>query len=406
MIESLKPVGEVKHGLVYAPSAMSLPTKWQGEMKRRSLRCVTVPRKTGGTCNPNDMAISIDATRFALEGRVDAIALSGCEDLDFLYLVEKLTDIGFPVITLFQEGLYDARASMFQSAGAQIVTYKRDTGLPKLKAVVLPDGTGSWKSVRGKSAFKYPVNASEDLASLLRYHGYIESDSDPLELAFAKFCFVNALCPVTVWPTDAVLADASSAVEFKHNEAFKRNPRDLALVIPYNEFKLSAKGKSRYGSRTCGELATAGEPFILKDSDTLPDEVLRKLGYLDDDLNSDFVEACDVFCNNKKNRRNLKDLGIAVTSFSCEHMRRALLRGIFLSSRVFPVWQRAPRDQNVREFLHAQGFVHTAKASRAKIFAALQAYAATHGLVLHKTYNRLVKEVSQSRPSPQPCRRS
>lgn len=64
------------------------------------------------------------------------------------------------------------------------------------------------------------------------------------------------------------------------------------FVLPEgSSASLTKTKKQKYGTVHCSRVVEGGGPFILTDQRTVPEELLRRLGFLDDKQNSDFEEG-------------------------------------------------------------------------------------------------------------------
>ena len=132
-------------------------------------------------------------------------------------------------------------------------------------------------------------------------------------------------------------------------------------------------------------------PFMLQDSRNLVSRALKRLGYMDDSMNSDLFEAMLVFMNAPETRytlrKSLDTLRILEYTFAEAEEK---LRGAFLSHHTDAQWRTAPRDGEVRNLLQKQGFLTTAKAAPKDVFLAITRYSRKQYLPKMKTYNGLV----------------
>ena len=141
-------------------------------------------------------------------------------------------------------------------------------------------------------------------------------------------------------------------------------------------------------------------PFMLQDSRSLVRRALKRLGYMDDNMNSDLCEAMLVFMNAPDNRYTLrKSLDTLPTLEYTFAEAEEKLRGAFLSHRTDAQWRTAPRDGEVRNLLQKHGFLTTAKAAPKDVFHAMTRYARKQYLPEMKTYNGLVFGIPRSMDS-------
>eukprot|EP00913_Durusdinium_trenchii_P014740 g13827.t2 len=141
--------------------------------------------------------------------------------------------------------------------------------------------------------------------------GFMTTPRDAIAPAIARFWFQNPTHPpsaLTVWPAqyplhqlkDRLRCDAETVAE-RPSPSPSRG--EMAFVMP----EVIAK----YGTADCRSISLGGGPFLLADSPQLCEEILRRLGYLDDELNSELDEAVALFCDGTANRRTLQVAGEA-----------------------------------------------------------------------------------------------
>ena len=140
--------------------------------------------------------------------------------------------------------------------------------------------------------------------SLLEDLGFFDGTGYLLP-AIVKFWFTNALGPLTVFPRQcATLALYDRVTNPATKRSWQRPQADFAFFVPRSSTKtLTRKQKEQYGSGQAREIFLGGGPFVLQDSESLVEQSLQRLGYLDADLNNDFSEALTVFLNTSLNKR-------------------------------------------------------------------------------------------------------
>lgn len=125
---------------------------------------------------------------------------------------------------------------------------------------------------------------------------------------------------------------------------------------------------------------------MLNDSDNLVSEALQKLGFLDQDLNSDVVEAMLVFCNTSNNKGALLRMGLLPSSASTALQN---LRQAFLSSST-GMWEGPPSDVQVRMLLAQKELLAKDSTNKQLVFWTMKSYAQNHGLPEMSSYHGLV----------------
>lgn len=276
-----------------------------------------------------------------------------------------------------------------------------------MKAVLHASGQGAIHPIEeGESADESPDLTP--LRNLMRDLNFIAEFDDPLVPALAKFYYVNQLDAFPVWPAELAFQHARKLVAQEHRRPWVCNPSDIAFVLRRAVYKKLSKSRlGEFGTHTCGEIVRGGGPFIEHDSEFLADKILRRLGFLDDDENADFVEALDVFFSLKLNRRILKELRIPLELLPGESARRAAMRGIFLSPRTHGIWQVCSADPGLQlpHALANQGLLRSPDASAEDLRKALNDYVELHDLPAKATYNALCRVVHQHLHRDDPSRR-
>ena len=126
---------------------------------------------------------------------------------------------------------------------------------------------------------------------------------------------------------------------------------------------------------------------MLKDSEGMVPHALTQLGYLDDEMNADVLEAMLVFVNIADNRNALrKQVGVLPTLGDSPAEVEEKLRHAFLSHLTDGQWRTAPKDGDVRKLLRDKGFLDSANTTRQDVFQAMAEFARQHRLPKMKTY--------------------
>lgn len=126
--------------------------------------------------------------------------------------------------------------------------------------------------------------------------------------------------------------------------------------------------------------------MVLPNSEDLPQQVLRRLGFWEEALNNDWEEALQLFWNTGMHKRLLNDLQLAAESVPPEE----LLRSLLLSPRFHGQLQLAPGSSTIRQQLQVKE-----AASEAELMEHLKLYVTKHQLRQMRTLNGLVTAVSQ-----------
>eukprot|EP00415_Alexandrium_ostenfeldii_P000573 UN0573 len=212
--------------------------------------------------------------------------------------------------------------------------------------------------------------------------------------AIAKLFLANAIGPLTVWPEQVPRnqfhAEVLQSVSCKR---LCRNPGDLVYIFPYTNGKTSKSSIAQYGSQKAAGALDAGGPFMCKDSVDLPEEVLRRLGYVDDTYNTDMSEAIDNFAAATKNRYALSELGMDILAHSSVYTKKAMLHTALTSAKVPGQWQVGPKDAALRVFLSAHGYIPSVGCSKDEAWEGMKKYSHAHRIPACKTYNMLVSRI-------------
>ena len=172
----------------------------------------------------------------------------------------------------------------------------------------------------------------------------------------AKCWLASCMGPLTVYPSVGAMKEMYSAsIGHPRSASWTTNERDLAFLLPVG----CSRNPPRSTYRAFGQ---SPGPFMLRDSEDLAARVLERLGYLDDDLNSDFCEAALVFSNAAASKCSLRKLRLMVDGKSTPAVISRGLQTAFLSSRTIGQWQLAPSDAQVRKLLN--NYLHARAAAK------------------------------------------
>ena len=224
--------------------------------------------------------------------------------------------------------------------------------------------------------------------------GY-RQDSGYLMQSAAKFWFENSLGDLTVFPQSCGLKDVSEVIAASRCfSQFKKYNFDLAFLVPVTSRSGSKeKGRRNHGSMLARAVFRGGGPAMLRDSEKLTIQALRKLGYLDGNLNSDVTEAVLAFVNrpaNKHTLRKLEMLPVAMDKLSDVDEK---LRAAFLSHAAKGHWQVPAQDLEVRQLLQRLGFLSSSANRPKTVSKAMREYAQQEGLPWRRTYNLNVFQI-------------
>lgn len=393
--------GDLASSFVFAAPGRCDNRKWAGAMSSLRIQPVPVPRRSAGSGDPNDIAIGMEATRLLSQGDVDAIALLA-GDADFVYLAERVRGWGKHFLAILLDGGKLGIGKAFAEANVEIAWIRDAAGARAnsgtMKAVLSPDGRGSIQLLSPEEDQGLSQGRGFELLPLtrtLQELEFLHNSDDPLVPGLAKFFHANSLGHLSVYPKQLAYGEAVAALESGSEGEWQGNPGDLVFVLPQRNGQRGKSALAKYGSDRCAHFALAGGPFLLRSSSMLVDEVLSRLGYLDDQANADFGEAVDVFASQTHNARNLRLIGIDIPACLDMHSKRALLHSALVSSKLHGVWGTSPRDGILREMLVKHGSLACVDAPVGDAWTALLRFSSERGLPATKTYNGLVAQVNR-----------
>jgi len=394
-IEAIRERGTLHTCCVFASPGECDSPKHGSTCAELGIKPMPVPRKTGGSKDQNDIAISMEAGILASQGFVTSIALLAT-DYDFVYLAHRLRKLGLQSVFIFVEGGYVVLADCLQQAGADIVWIKTVGGgvTNRASRKMLLHACRQHTIERLDNVHESIVDTSALVGALLSLR-YMDALDDPLLPAIAKFYHVNQLGPLTVFPATLAIREAVSLISSAVGQPWSENP-GLAFVLPMCVGKLKSEAiLEKYGSRQCAQYCEGGGPFLLRSGPMLVDEVLTRLGFLDSGLNADFGEAVVVCSKISHNFQVLRTLGISISADLDASSKRALMCEALLASRSRGTWTLPPSDKSLRKLFVSRKLIKNPEVPIDDVHSALQQYSKTHGLPAYKTYNALVQSVER-----------
>ncbi|CAE7648417.1 unnamed protein product [Symbiodinium sp. CCMP2456] len=237
----------------------------------------------------------------------------------------------------------------------------------------------------------------DQLQTSLQELGY-RDESGYLVQSVAKFWFGNRLGPLTVYPSQAACAEAFSVLQnTKRRGPCARYRNDLAFFLPTTSHgKMTRQKRIAYGGARPMRVFKGGGPFVIKDSEGMVAEALRKMGYMDETFNNDLPEALFVFVNRPDHKSTLRKTFDALpTSTDTAVDVKQKLRHAFLSNYTQGRWVVAPKDTEVRQTLCKHGFLTNIQAPQAEALQAMQSFVRSRGLREMRSYNGLVFNIQQ-----------
>ena len=236
--------------------------------------------------------------------------------------------------------------------------------------------------------------------------GY-RGESGYLVQSVAKFWFSNHLGRLTVYPAQAACIEAGAVLRAtRSRSSWARSSDDLAFVLPISTSgSRTQRQQKKYGGKKPRRIFKGGGPFIIKDSEGMVAEALRRMGYMDGSFNSDLPEALFVFVNRPEHKSTLRKTfeALPVPTDTAVDVEQKL-RHAFLSNLTDGQWIVAPKDTEVRKILCRQGLLESMQATEAKVLRAMQRFVRSRGLREMRSYNGLTFTIQQHIDEADPSR--
>ena len=354
----------------------------------------------------NDRALKKHLGTIATTADTVRVALLASDD-DFVQDMRKIVQAGKEAL-IFTSSKYYGVALKYKEAGVLVVPLDPDKKITyKVRAVIESDGTGSVQSCSPIPHRTLPHEVAV-LTEFLSTSGYMPTGSEFLQSCIAKWCFANCLGPITVYPATACFSESYRLVTA--GSAGKER-QDAAFFLPLGCSSGGLRGRrlkriiDKYGSSIGWSISRTGGPFILTPSSDLVTEALRRLGFLDNQLNADLFEAMLVFANVATNKKLLRKMAALPTQGEPIGQLEHKFKNAFLSSRISGQWQVAPSDSQLRKTFVRSKRIADESASREEVFAAMQECSKKKGLPRMKTYNGLAWQLLRHINSKDPMRR-
>ena len=392
LIEEAKEVlaGHTLQVIVFAHPELCRAKKWKNFFQSPGHRFHPVER-VGGVIDPNDEEIKREAVRLSKLSQTCRIALLTM-DKDFVALVRDLKSLGKEVAVLTRK-VKAGNTRAFEQAGATVYLLGQESGVNKVRAILESDGSGRVEFGED-SPHSRVLELIPEVSDRLLELKYMDHERSGLLPAIAKFWFQNSLGPLVVCPM-------LSAVERVHQILMEERKtwipyrHDLAFVLPVSgrffRTQMCKSDKQKYGNSTSKKIFLGGGPFIVPKSRSLTDDVLRKLHYLDNDMNADPKEAMLILLNDTLNKRNLRKSGTMPNEEDSYDEIYAKIETALMSGDVRGTWSfAAPRDLSIRQKLVAEGLLDHAAQPHWETLIAMRQFARRNGLPVMKTYNGCV----------------
>eukprot|EP00929_Paragymnodinium_shiwhaense_P100245 TRINITY_DN62437_c0_g1_i1.p1 TRINITY_DN62437_c0_g1~~TRINITY_DN62437_c0_g1_i1.p1 ORF type:complete len:309 (-),score=53.88 TRINITY_DN62437_c0_g1_i1:622-1548(-) len=293
--------------------------------------------------------------------------------------------------------MYAGVSIAFQKAGIPVMTLPQAagqaTGTQKVRVVMT--NAGESRFVDNTLTAVNEGVGREELASLLCDLDYITTADDPLMPALAKAFYVNQLGDFTVWPGVFGMAEAQVLLALHSKDPYRlqRNPGNLAFVLPIRDTS-SKKLLKQYGTKICAAIVQGGGAFLLSSAPEMVDSCLRRLGFLDDHLNTDFGEAVDVFKASSRNHKNLASMSLSIPDALDDYSKRAMLHTALMNSCSKGHWSTSPGDGFIRRHLASSKYIRSEAVASEELLDAMRTLALRQGLPSRNTYNGYVQALT------------
>ena len=330
---------------LFAPPERCQNKKWKQFICEDGISFQHVRRTSRSAfAEPNDKAITKMMRRLSVRATAAIAILT--RDGDFIGPILDLQAEGANIIVLVPENHFSL-ISRCESQGVNVLTVPLPRHAPgtMVRASLHQDGTGSveladpYEHVLPPDAY---LRVQETVEENLEALGYGEGGL--LIQKCAKFWFENELGTLTVFPQELPVVAVNNVFSESNNTmriSWKEYSGNLAHFLPITSRgrKLPPKKEKIYGYPRARAIFKGGGPFMLEDSSDLVVKALRRLGFLDDDFNTDVPEAMFMFINLSENRNPLRKGGLLPLPGESHVDVDRKLRSAFLSHDTPDVWQ-------------------------------------------------------------------
>ncbi|CAE7216472.1 unnamed protein product [Symbiodinium microadriaticum] len=304
-------------------------------------------------------------------------------DRGYVDLVKKIVSTRRDIVVCVPRGAVSS-VQAYQGTGARVLPLGRIPEGPKIRAFLDPDGSGRVETAEPWKAARREDQAAEELLSFLEEWGY-RGERGYLIQSVAKFWFAHNLGRLTVFPAQAGCAAAHQRMkDASPGTAWIEYHNDLAFFLPVGDRQGQSRDNARLGGQLAGSIYRGGGPFMVEDSEDMVLEVLRRMGYLDEEFSNDLAEALLTFVSMPANsywlRKNCK--AMPDPSDTPEDVVLKLRRA-FLSHDTSGQWRCAP---DMRPELLRAGFLRRQDADQSTVMDAMCGYIARYGLQERRSY--------------------
>ena len=295
--------------------------EWNQFLQRRNVVFRPVARGQDERREATDEAIHDKIKSLARAKGVDFVALLS-SDQGFLSPLQQCIASGTKVALFVPETCFGA-IKFYKGNGVHVRKLPVEQNSCHIRALLHADGRGT---VNRAEAYEGCLTDE----AVTELEGFLQDWGEPscfLIQLLAKFWFVNSLGTLTVFPLQhGVMAARDVITSASSVQSWQSCGQQLAFVLP-----VAGVGKAaNFGSGLARRIFYGGGPFMLSDSANLTCAALTKLGYLDEDLNTDLTEAILCFINATDNKTKLRKLDLLPADHAEARQIDAQLRQAFL----------------------------------------------------------------------------
>eukprot|EP00438_Fugacium_kawagutii_P003678 Skav224248 [mRNA] locus=scaffold939:1520066:1521858:- [translate_table: standard] len=388
----LKDEGHEVETTVFASPRIIENKKWCRLMKAPDITFRPVSRSNDSLLEPNDEAIRKTMKTISARPHATACIALLTQDTGFIDTMVQLQSLGFKTVVLIIETRYPA-IGKYTGANIKVLKLQQERYGNRVRAILHSNGDGSVDLADEYIAFDNEAKGKR-VAAFLQKLGFFIGERSSLIQPMAKFWFSNCLGSLTVFPQQLATLAVHDAIEAQSDTTFEYYNRDLAYFLPLSPPGTKTKaGLQKYGTLKDRQIFRGGGPFMLQDSPDLTVRALRRLGYLDDNLNNDLTEALFCFLNSSVNKHTLRRVEALPNSGDRSSTVCEKLRAGFLSHGSPGSWQYMRRDEtsmsSILLLLRKASILSTTEYLESEVFEAMKMYAEDHGLEAMRTFNGL-----------------
>ena len=403
--KSLEDTGDEVCTELFAPPGRMNNKKWRQFMEEAAVQFRPVPRSKDLSEEPNDQAIIAAIQEHSADNSFRCIALL-TSDTGFCDTLKASTAVkSKPSFVVLVPEDRPMVADRYMDEGLEVMKVKstKEEYGSCVRAILHADGFGSVELAERYQGFENRQSASE-VMSFLEDLGYRENGEEEFLLpACAKFWLANNLGRLVVFPLQLSTISVHEVISSR-KPSWVRYHQPCAFFLPqFYHGRVTESKRKTYGSALAFAIFRAGGPFMLQDSQQLTLQALKRLGYLDDNLNADEHEAMFCFINLAENKKCLRKMSLLPDRADRTQDVKEKLRLAFLSHASKGQWQimkeGGPASKAVREILLAEGLLAKSHfgCSPTELLEPMKAYVKRHQLIPMSTFNGLACQINHHR---------